>query len=192
MSLVEKLLSIRTGVCASVQALGGKCLCSNNATPTVANCVEDLNVMKIELLYLTGGVSESVPPPPSLSPREKKRVRSRSRSPLPTKNFGIFIRYMHSGIGDDEEVYNVGHLEKDRELEKRRLCETIFGYYGKICVEYTKVWEGIDNAYQSKVPFACVYFADEKGRKLALNDADNIEKKYRLRIVANKPYNRKE
>lgn len=187
MSLIERLVAIRTGICASIQAMGGKCLCSSS-TSTIANVLEDLTLMKNELNYLTTIVVEDVPPPPPpKGAGGEAPKRPRSRSPIrPHRNCGIFIRYMHSGIGDDEEVYNVGHLDKDIELEKRRLAETIFAPYGDVFAEETQVWEGEDNAYRGKVPFAKVFFADEKGKRAALNDAARIEKEYRLRIVSNK------
>lgn len=185
MSLVERLVTIRTGICASIQAMGGKCLCSSS-TSTIANVLEDLTLMKNELNYLTTIVVEDVPPPPNQSGGEAPK-RPRSRSPIrPHRNCGIFIRYMHSGIRDDEEVYNVGHLDKDIDLEKRRLAETIFATYGDVFAGETQVWEGEDNAYRGKVPFAKVFFADEKGKRAALSDAARIEKEHRLRIVSNK------
>lgn len=194
MSLVDRLISIRNNLCTSIQALGGKCFCTTDGT-TIAICVEDLKLMEGELAYLTRPSSSSYKKneeeEEEVEKREEKKKRSRSRSRSQSRSphrrrWGIFIRYMHDGLGIDEIVYNPARLEKDIEPEKARLND-IFKAYGVVDEYETQVWEGTDTGYKHKVPFGKVFFKSEQSRRDALKDARHIEDKYRLRIMINKP-----
>lgn len=190
MSLVDRLLSIRNNLCASIQALGGKCFCTTDGA-TIAICVEDLKLMEGELAYLTRPSYKKEEEEEEVEKREEKKKRSRSRSRSQSRSphrrrWGIFIRYMHDGLGIDEIVYNPARLEKDIEPEKARLND-IFKAYGAVDEYETQVWEGTDTGYKHKVPFGKVFFKSEQSRRDALKDARHIEDKYRLRIMINKP-----
>jgi hypothetical protein len=189
MSLVDRLFSIRNNLCSSIQALGGKCFCTTDGT-TIAICLEDLKLMEGELAYLTRPSSSSLKKEEVEEEREgkeRKRSRSRSQSRSPhRRRWGIFIRYMHDGLGIDEIVYNPARLEKDIEPEKARLND-IFKAYGAVDEYETQIWEGTDTGYKHKVPFGKVFFKSDQARRDALKDARHIEDKYRLRIMINKP-----
>lgn len=120
----------------------------------------------------------------SLSPRSRRIARQKK------EGFGIFIRYAHDGIGEKEVVYNVAHHSKDRKNEQNRLHD-IFSKYGTVIENETEVWEQLDNYYGTEVPMARVFFKDTEARRAALADANQIEEKYRFRIMINDPPRRK-
>jgi hypothetical protein len=136
------------------------------------------------------------PSPPRRSPSQKKRKspslspRSRRLARQQKEGFGIFIQYAHNGIKDDEVVYNVAHRAEDRQKEAKRLFD-IFSKYGEVISNETEIWEQYGNYYKKDVPYARVFFREPRERRAAIADANQIEEKYRLRIMENNPPRRK-
>ena len=213
MSLPTRLDHLCKLFAGNLEALGMPYTIPQNGPKTIAEYIRILSEIQKEFDYVTLGtqVEEYVesntnkkrererslsPSPPRRSPSPKKREspslspRSRRLARQQKEGFGIFIQYAHEGIKEGEVVYNVASRPEDREKEANRLYD-IFSKYGKVISNETEVWEQYGNYYEKNVPYARVFFREPRERRAALADAEQIEEKYRLRIVENNPPRRK-